>query len=137
VVTLLSLLKDHGPSITVAIAILGFVFSVWQFWLNRRKEVSASEFQNYHKLIRELVQPESESASMWLDRQCAVIYELRFYPKYYPQTIRMLQSLKNKQWGADTRLTAEIEHTIHYIGLNKTAPLRFLYKIWPFKNLDS
>ncbi|PSR52422.1 hypothetical protein AHMF7605_02225 [Adhaeribacter arboris] len=52
-----------------------------------------------------------------LDRQLAIVYELRFYSKYYPITQRILIDAKNS-WANNLRLVEEINFTLKYINSN-------------------
>jgi hypothetical protein len=49
----------------------------------KKREQNLKEFEDYHNLIRELVQPENEKGEMYLDRQTAIIFELRHFKRYY------------------------------------------------------
>ena len=97
-------------------AAIAFAWSVVQFILVRRKDQQLQDFNAYHKLIKELTQPDSESGLTWLDRQVAVVFELRNFPRYYPVTERILD-----QWrlriSADNLafLLAEIDLTLQHL----------------------
>lgn len=105
-----------------ALSILGaavaFVISTWQQVRQRRAEAREREFQAFHRLVKELVSPESPQGMMWIDRQAATIFELRHFPRYYEFTERMLESLK-REWGSDParwpRLIKEIDLTLNHI----------------------
>ncbi len=79
---------------------IAFIWSVIQFILVRRKEQEAREFDAYHRLVKELVSPDADTKSMWIDRQMAVVFELRHFPRYYEVTLRIFAGLREK-WGAD------------------------------------
>jgi hypothetical protein len=56
---------------------------------------------------------------MWIDRQAAVVFELRHFPRYYEFTERMLKGLREK-WSKDPefrwpRLVEEIDLTLAHI----------------------
>lgn len=114
----LSFLTTYGPALSAVGVAVAFVWSVFQFFSVRAREEHAREFKTFHRLIKELVEPPSEGASLYIDRQCAVLYELRFFPRYYPFTRRTLQSLKNK-WSLDgrsfPRILEELEITLKII----------------------
>ncbi|QMU29009.1 hypothetical protein [Adhaeribacter radiodurans] len=73
------------------------------------------KFEYYHKLIDELVGGGSNNVTPMLYRQVAIIYELRFYSKYYPNPQRILIDAKNS-WGKNERLIEEINFTLTYIN---------------------
>jgi hypothetical protein len=89
---------------TALLSILGsalaFMWSTYQQIAQRKAEAREREFQNFHKLVKELVSPDSESGTTWIDRQAAVAFELRHFPRYYEFTERMLLGLK-KGWPTD------------------------------------
>jgi len=124
--TFLVWLSTNATAIGLAGAAIAFAWSAIQFILSRRSELRSREFEHYHLLIKELVSPDSETKSTWIDRQVAVVFELRHFPRYYEPTVRILSGLK-EQWSANpqsassTRLFKEIEFTIEYIQRkNKT-----------------
>ena len=113
---------DFASIATVSGALVAagtFVWSIIQFILTRKKDQQAREFETYHRLIRELVEPDPDSKKMWQDRQIAIIFELRHFPRYYEVTMRILGGLKEK-WQSDPaskwpRLIGEVDLTVTYI----------------------
>ena len=108
---------------TAALSILGaasaFMWSTYWQVTQRKAEGRERDFLAFHKLIKELVAPDPESGVAWLDRQAAIVFELRHFPRYYEFTERMLRGLKEK-WAADPgfrwpRLIEEINLTLDYI----------------------
>src|SRR6202140_5959726 len=88
-----SWLSAHGVGATGAGAAIAFVFSVFQFVSVRKREAREREFDKYHPLIEHLVSP-GEKGALFLDRQIAVVFELRHFPRYYECTERILSGLK-------------------------------------------
>jgi hypothetical protein len=107
---------------TAVLSILGaavaFIWSTTQQVAQRKIESREREFQAFHKLVRDLVSPDSAGGVMWLDRQAAVAFELRHFPRYYEFTERMLVALQ-KTWATNAnvepRLIEEINLTLQYI----------------------
>jgi hypothetical protein len=70
----------------------------------------------YHKLVKELVEP--TDGGLYVDRQAAIMYELRNFKRYYPYSLRMLRGLKQK-WAAVPnqfpRLIEELNITIEFL----------------------
>jgi hypothetical protein len=100
-------------------AIATFAWPIIQFVLIRRREQRTSEFEVYHRLIKELVSPNSNDGGMWIDRQIAVVFELRNLPRYCEVTDRILTGLQ-KKWTSDSNfvwsnLLEEIDLTLKYI----------------------
>lgn len=108
----LILLGALGTAIT-------FVWSVLQFVLVRKREQETREFDNFHRIVKELVSPDPETKSTWLDRQVAAIFELRHFPRYYEVSQRILSELR-KDWENEKtgwqRLITEIDLTLEYIS---------------------
>lgn len=83
-------------SISAVISTIGLALAGARSFWEKRTERRWKEFENYHLLVKELVQPD-EGGSIYMDRQTAAIFELRFFRRYYPHTLRMLNRLQ-KQW---------------------------------------
>jgi len=108
---------------TILIAVFGglfsFVWSVYQYVDSRKREQNLKEFDQYHKLIKTLVQPEDKGGTMFVDRQTAIIYELRHFKRYFPFSLRTLESLLLKWEKVENqfpRLLEETKLTIEYLN---------------------
>lgn len=129
---MLNLLKEIGTffssnqgGITVIFVIIG---GLWQCW----RYIKEWNFQNYHKLIKELNQSDTEGEDIKLYRQVAVVYELRNYPRYFSVSTRILQG-----WLARKNLKNEYPQLYHEMMLSieymdKSFLKRFIY-YWLFK----
>lgn len=114
----LRLLTTYGTGLGAIGAAVAFAWSVFQFFSVRAREARARDFETFHRLIKELVEPPGEGASLYVDRQCAVLYELRFFPRYYPFTRRTLIGLKAKWSLTDShfpRILEELDITLNLI----------------------
>ncbi|MDD3088702.1 MAG: hypothetical protein PHT95_02010 [Candidatus Omnitrophica bacterium] len=111
-------IRTYGTQISALGAAIAFIFAVYKFQAERATIHFWKEFEAYHKLVKELVEPPSEKGVLYVDRQTAAIYELRFYKRYYPHSQRMLKGLKEK-WSAVPRqfprLLEELDLAIEYI----------------------
>lgn len=100
------------------IGMLPFFWAIYKYFDSRKREQDLKEFNNYHRLIKELVQPETKDSPMYVDRQAAIIYELRYYKRYFPITLRTLKGLREK-WGKVEgqypRLLEELDLTITFL----------------------
>jgi len=109
-------------NITVLIGIIGgvctFTWSVFKYLHTKKREQNIKEFEHFHKLLKELVQPEDENGTMYIDRQTAIIYELRHFKRYYPYSLRTLKELL-KKWekvpNQFPRLLEETRLTIEFL----------------------
>jgi hypothetical protein len=103
-------------------AAVAFIWSTTQQIAQRKADAREREFQAFHRLVKELVSPDSADGVMRLDRQAAVVFELRHFPLYYDFTERMLMGVK-KGWASNPnvqpRLIEEIDLTLKHIQENK------------------
>ncbi|AFT69516.1 hypothetical protein B5T_01233 [Alloalcanivorax dieselolei B5] len=116
---MIELFEIYGVQLSALGAAIAFIFGVYKFQAERKATHFWREFEAYHKLVKELVEPSSEDGAMYVDRQAAAVYELRFYSRYYPHSLRMLKGLREK-WGAVSgrypRLIDELDLSIEYIS---------------------
>jgi len=113
---ILFLLSSHAAELGIFGAAVAFIWSVWQFFDVRRREFRNQEFETYHRLIKELVQPEKD-AGIYLDRQVAIVFELRHFKRYREVSARILQGLKGS-WASNQtykRLIEEIDLAIAHL----------------------
>ena len=94
-------LSDNGTAIGVVLAAIPLLWAVVQYIRIKRAEDRRIQFTTFHDLIKQLVEREDPNQPMRLDRQIAVIFELRArtFKRYYPVTLRILEGLKN-DWEA-------------------------------------
>jgi hypothetical protein len=57
-------------------------------------------FRHITSSSKDLVHPEQNEGTVYIDRQAAIIFELRHFPRYYDFTERMLTRVRNK-WVKD------------------------------------
>ena len=113
--------------ITFIIALISglvtFIWTAYTYFDARKRDQNLKEFEIYHKLIRELVQPDGENG-LYMDRQSAILYELRNFKRYYPFSYRTLAGLqkkwlKNKEMFPSERLLEEVQLTIDFLKNKK------------------
>ncbi len=102
--------SNSGAISSLSIIIAGF----WGF-IKFREYLKDRRFITYHKLIKELVEGENQKNPLKLDRQIAVIYELRNFPNYFEVSKRILLGLRDYWNGHNKRIDKEINLTIEYI----------------------
>jgi len=94
------------------------IWSIIQFSWNKNSEAKSKQFDVYHRLIKELVEP-GEKGSIYIDRQCAVVFELRHFKRYRELTVRILSGLRT-DWANNPlvlpRLKTEIDLTLKYLN---------------------
>jgi hypothetical protein len=111
-------LSSNTATLSILGAAIAFVWSTTQQIIQRRAEAREREFQTFHRLVRDLVSPDSADGKIWEDRQAAVAFELRHFPRYYEFTERMLLRLRSI-WGSWPRLVEEIDLTLRHIKQNR------------------
>jgi hypothetical protein len=116
-------ITSNAAALSILGAAIAFIWSVVQFILVRKRDEQHREFEIYHRLIKELVSPDPDSKVVWIDRQTAVLFELRRFKHYHEHTLRTLAGLKEK-WSNDpefkfARLLEELELTVTHISQGK------------------
>lgn len=102
-----------------ATPLIVLLFGIYKYFDTRKREQDLKEFENYHKLIKELVEP-NEKGTIFLDRQIAIVYELRNFPRYYALSKRIIEWLK-EFWGKEKsdknkRILHEMDLTIKFLN---------------------
>lgn len=111
---------NYTVLISIGVSFVTFVWTVYQYLDTKKRDQDLKEFENYHKLIKELVQPEKTEKGevLYVDRQAAIIFELRHFKRYYPFSYRTLMGLKEK-WekvpNQFPRLLDELDRTIDFL----------------------
>lgn len=105
--------------LSIVASVVTFIWTVYQYRDTRKRDQDLKEFENYHKLIKELVQPDNLAKEvMFVDRQAAIIFELRHFKRYYAFSYRTLLGLKEK-WekvpNQYPRLLNECDLTIDFL----------------------
>jgi hypothetical protein len=103
-----------------ALALIGTaVWTVWQYATGKRAETKKHQFEAFHNLVKQLVEGDGPNVPSRIDRQIAVIFELRHFPRYYPVTRRILTGLQTS-WAQQApgfdRLHAEIAIALQHIN---------------------
>ena len=111
---ILNFIKDNQIELYVLGVTIAFLFSIYKYYINRKTELYWKEFEIYHKLLKDLVQPEVENGTMYQDRQVAIIFELKNFKRYYPISEKILKELR-KTWINSHRLVEEIDLTLEHI----------------------
>lgn len=108
------IIENWDKILGVLIAYFSLILPIYKFLQDKRKEERNKRFENYHKLIDELVGGQPDKQVM-LDRQIAIIFELRHFKEYFPVTLRILTGLKTTWANSYQRLHDEIALTEEYI----------------------
>lgn len=75
-----------GVGVTVIIGLVG----LYHYLSIKRAEERGRRYDRYHKLLEDLnVSPRGDAP--FIDRQIAVVYEMRNFPEYFPVSLRILK----------------------------------------------
>lgn len=107
------LLDNWDKIIGITLAYFALILPIKKYLQDKRLQEKDIRFHNYHKLIDELVGANNQTPM--LDRQIAIIYELRNFKDYYPVTLRILKGLRSTWTNSHQRLIDEIDMTISHI----------------------
>ena len=113
-------LNDNAGALSIVLVIVPLAWSAYTYLSIKKADQKERRFLAYHRLIQQLVEREDPNQPMRLDRQIAVIFELRNFKEYFPVTLRILRGLK-ESWvdyspkDKRIRLHAELDESISYI----------------------
>jgi len=99
----------NAAALAILVSIIAALIPAIQFTQTKRSEDRKSDFRTYHRLIEDLVSPPAPK----LDRQIAIVFELRNFKKYFAVSIRILEALK-----ADWKTNPDIERLFREIDLS-------------------
>ena len=106
-------------TIAMVLAVITFLWKCIEFFVTHNNDAKNRQFEAYHRLIKELVQP-SEDGKTYVDRQCAAVFEVVRFKQYEPVTIRILTGLRD-DWKAQgvlhPRLARELELALSSLGV--------------------
>ncbi|MBR9729672.1 hypothetical protein ACFOD0_11085 [Shewanella intestini] len=104
---------------TFLLSVGTFAFSAYRYVTTRRDAQLQIDFENYHKLIAELVGSQRNTETMKLDSQVAIVYELQRFKRYKPVTVRILSGLRD-EWSGNgsnnSRLISEMNIAIEKLS---------------------
>jgi len=107
-----------GVFIAIATFLVSFAslcFSAYRFVTTKRDAQLQIDFENYHKLIAQLVGSQRDTETMKLDSQVAIVYELQRFHRYRTVTVRILDGLRS-EWSNsgnnNSRLIKEMDIAI-------------------------
>jgi hypothetical protein len=108
--------------LTLLVALVPAAWTFIRYLTLKSKELQHERFKIYHGLIRDLVQPEATGVPMSIDRQIAIVFELRHFTEYFELTGRILEGLR-QTWidPRFARLAQELDRTLLFIGTHSKA----------------
>lgn len=110
-------LFSNAPAIVALAGVGPFLWKMFEFFSSKRREFEAQEFEQYHRLVKELVQPDSDA--LYTDRLIAIVFEFRQFKRYWGITERMLLHYRQEWDRPDAeRLMQEFDRTLAFIRKN-------------------
>lgn len=99
---------DNNGALGFLLALLTAGSALYHYISIKRSEERARRFASYHELV-EALNGNGAGGAPFIDRQIAVVYEMRNFPEYYPVTLRVLKrSLERwKKLKYDTTFTSK------------------------------
>lgn len=88
--------SNTAAALSILGAAIAFIVSTILQIVQRKAEADERQFRAFHKIVEKVVSPERTDGMVYIDRQAAVVFELRHFPRYYDFTERMLGRLKKK-----------------------------------------
>jgi hypothetical protein len=113
-------LATHQPAIAIVLAVAALLWQFVQFFVTHTNDAKNRQFEAYHRLIKELVQP-SENGNTYVDRQCAAVFELVRFKQYRSVTVRILSGLRDEwkiQGSLHPRLAKELDLALSTLPKN-------------------
>jgi hypothetical protein len=80
-------LSSNAAALGILGAAIAFVWSTTQQMAQRRAEADERQFQAFHEIVKKIVSPEPTEGLFYVDRQAAVVFELRHFPRYYAHVL--------------------------------------------------
>ncbi|WP_458374956.1 hypothetical protein [Pseudomonas pergaminensis] len=82
--------QKYNGTLAVLISIVVALIAFYNYIVVRRSEERGRQYDRYHRLLEDL-NIRNQGDAPFIDRQIAVVYELRNFPEYYPVTLRILK----------------------------------------------
>ncbi|MDF9756748.1 hypothetical protein [Pseudomonas hunanensis] len=83
-------LKEYNGTVAIFVSLVTGGLALYHYISIKKSEEAARRFTTYHKMIQDLNIGEDGEAQ-YIDRQMAIVYEMRNFPEYYPATLRLLK----------------------------------------------
>ena len=81
---------DNNGPLGFILALTTAASALYHYISIKRSEERARRFSSYHQLV-EALNGNGAGGAPYIDRQIAVVYEMRNFPEYYPVTLRVLR----------------------------------------------
>ncbi|MGP6463314.1 hypothetical protein [Pantoea agglomerans] len=85
-IVLMNILTKHIALLPILGACTAFLWGVFQFLANRKREGEEAQFKRFHDVIRKIQHDfdEGKHTTPYIEIQIAAVYELRFLTRYHP-----------------------------------------------------
>ena len=123
--------KNMFEIVGLLFAYFGIILPIVQYINRRKQEERDKRFTNFHKLVKKLVEPDPVTNNIMLDRQIAIVFELRNYPEYFELIERIIRGLRAQWQNINARLLIEFDLTLDFIKYKRTFILFRVFKKRP------
>ncbi len=115
--------SDHNGALGFMLAFGTAAAALYHYLSIKRSEERARRFSNFHQLLQDLNEgkpkPNGEAGGQYIDRQLAIIYELRNFTDYHP-VILIILNRSIVTWGLSENksraiLISEAEKSLSFI----------------------
>lgn len=96
-------LVTYNGVLAVIVAVVVSVIGFAHYISVRRSEERGKQYDRYHKLLDDL-NANVRGDAPFIDRQIAVVFELRNFPEYYPVSLRILRR-SLERWRVQNNLS--------------------------------
>ncbi|MDD3897276.1 MAG: hypothetical protein PHU04_05590 [Candidatus Peribacteraceae bacterium] len=111
---IINLLSTAPNTVTVLLTAISLISAAFWALFQYGQKNKDKRFSTYHDLVDQLVNEQrNPDRIIKLDRQIAVVYELRNFKNYFPVSIRILNGFKGV--CTDKRIIEEIDLTVQYM----------------------
>lgn len=117
-------LNDNAAGLGIVLAVVPATWAAWTYIQTKRADQRQLRFQNYHQLVQWLIQGDQTAPLPSIDRQLAVVFELRNYREYRSATVRILRNFNrltvmHNPWENIELLVEEIHDTIAELEVHR------------------
>ncbi|MGY2364588.1 hypothetical protein ACW9IO_18705 [Pseudomonas azotoformans] len=86
---------NNNGALAFFLAFVTAASALYHYISIKRAEERARRFSDFHQLIQDM-NADSSGGGPYIDRQMAIIYELRNFPEYFPVTARILERTRRR-----------------------------------------
>lgn len=125
-------LQKYNGTLAVLVSILIALIAFYNYIAVRRAEEKGRQYDRYHRLLEDL-NIRGQGDAPFIDRQIAVVYELRNFPEYYPVTVRILKRSLG-HWRFLEQTSRMTSNRVNTLFSEAELTLRFIHDYYTVRN---